>query len=92
MGEAGFILAKDSGSGTVLTFSAVAPDMAFLRPALGGTESAAVPAMTEVVTTKLEAAPKFATTATRVAGWSESLVKLASGGGVERLVVSHGPS
>jgi autotransporter passenger strand-loop-strand repeat protein len=89
VGETGFTLSADTGSGTLLIFSAATPSMAFLRPAVGGSERAAMPAMMDVVTAKTKAAPAFATTATQVSGFGESLVRLGNSGGVERVVVSH---
>jgi autotransporter passenger strand-loop-strand repeat protein len=87
-GDTSFSLSADTGTGTILRTS---DTMAFIRPTSGGSESAALPAMSDVVTNASSGTmvvPGYASTATQPAAWSAALVQTASGG-VERALLSH---
>jgi hypothetical protein len=88
VGQTGFMLSADSGTGTLLTTDLSAPTMDFLRPEAGGTEGAAVPEMAAVaVATSAEAGAGIAS-AMVTAGWAKDFLKPVDGG-LQMMVVSQ---
>jgi autotransporter passenger strand-loop-strand repeat protein len=88
VGETGFLLSADSGTGTKLTTDLSVTTMAFLRPASGGSESAMVPEMAAVAVVKAVAGGGGIASAVEAGGWSRDLLRPADGG-LQMMVVSQ---